>query len=136
MLRNIIVSFFLASALVRIFVYTKSTKQGFAAHETTLLGGRWDVGGGGMRVWFMLHEFARMGTFAAAAALVAGWVEPHVGALLFIGAGLFGSLLDGLVWPRFVWELAITMVIIVLSIIAVVLGVGWLEPHVDGWFSR
>jgi hypothetical protein len=105
--------------------------QGFA-NGTALLGGRWNVGEGGLRVFLALKALAAIGFVVAGVTLLAGWVEGAV--WVFVGAGLFSVLLDVLMWSLSFPELVITGLIIAVFVITVVLGVMWLEPRVASWF--
>jgi hypothetical protein len=98
---------------------------------TSLLGGRWNVGVGGMRAYLALLALSGIGFVVAGVVLLAGWVEGAVRA--FIWAGSFSLLFSILWWPLSVWGI---MVVVVAFVFAIVLGVMWVEPRVAVWFHR
>lgn len=65
------------------------------AYKTTLLGGRWDLGEGGMAVYGALWAVAAIGFIAAAIALSAGWgwYRP-----VLLGVAVFSFALTALDW--------------------------------------
>lgn len=76
-------------------VYIKlTTIEGFV-YKTTLLGGRWDLGEGGIRVFGVLWALAAIGFIVGAVALLAGWGwwQP-----VLVGVTLFSLVLTGLDW--------------------------------------
>lgn len=105
-------------------VYLKlGTIQGFG-YKTTLLGGRWDLGESGMRVFGGLWAVAAIGFVAVAVALFSrwsGWKPVLVGVTLF-----------SLVLTALDWNLAFAGVIINIIILA---GL-WLGPLIVTRFSR
>lgn len=105
-------------------VYMKLTRIQGLNYKTTLLGGRWDLGEGGIKVFGALWAVAAIGFVAAGAALLAGWGwwQPVlVGVVLF---SLALTILD--------WSSAFMGAIINVMLLAVL----WLGPHIAGWFSR
>lgn len=70
------------------------TVQGLS-YKTTLLGGRWDLGEGGMAVYGALWAVAAVGFVIAAVAMLAGWgwYRPAL-----IGAAAFSLVLTVLDW--------------------------------------
>lgn len=83
------------------------------AYKTTLLGGRWDLGEAGIRVFGALWVVAAIGFAVAAVALLAGWGwwQP-----VLVGVTLFSLVLTALDWSN-----AFASVIINIVILAVVL---------------
>ena len=105
-------------------VYMKlTTIEGFA-YKTTLLGGRWDLGEGGIQVFGALWALAAIGFVVAAVALLAGWGwwQP-----VLVGVTLFSLVLTALDWSN-----AFAGAIINIIILAVL----WLGPRIASWFSR
>ena len=104
-------------------VYMKLAKIEGLKYKTTLLGGRWDLGEGGIRVFGALWALAAVGFVAAAVALMVGWswwTPVLVGVTLY---SLALCLLD--------WSSAFMGAIIDILI----LGVLWLGPRIAGWLS-
>jgi len=104
-------------------VYMKLGTIAGLPYKTTLLGGRWELGEGGIRAFGMLWAVAAIGFVVAAAALLAGWAWWWP-ALLAVA--LFSLMLTALDWSN-----AYAGVMINILILAVL----WLGPHIAGWFS-
>jgi hypothetical protein len=105
-------------------VYLKlGTIQGFG-YKTTLLGGRWDLGESGMRIFGGLWAVAAIGFVVMAVALFSGlsWWKP-----ILVGVTLFSLVLTALDW-----KLAFAGVILNIVILA---GL-WLGPLIVSRFSR
>ncbi len=105
-------------------VYMKLTNIEGKTYKTTLLGGRWDLGEGGIRVFGALWAAVAIGFVAAAVALLAGWGWWQ---LVLVGVVLFSLALTTLDWSN-----AFRGTIIDVTILAVV----WLGPRIGSWFSR
>lgn len=104
-------------------VYMRLAEIKGLAYKTTLLGGRWDLGEGGILVFGALRVLPAIGFVAAALALLAGWRwwEP-----VLLGATLWSLALASLDWNG-----AFTGVIVDIAILAVL----WLVPPLVGSFS-
>lgn len=110
--------------LIGTAVYMKLTEiQGFS-YKTTLLGGRWDIGENGIRIFGALWVVPTVGFIVVAVALLAGWEwwRPLLVAVTLMSLVL--TFLD--------WSVAYAGVVINLIILAVV----WLGPRIASWFSR
>jgi hypothetical protein len=104
-------------------VYMKLTEiQGFS-YKTTLLGGRWDLGESGMRIFGALWIMPAIGFILVAAALLAGWDwwRSIIVAVTFFSLVL--TVLD--------WRVAYAGAILNILILAAV----WLGPRIAGWLS-
>lgn len=104
-------------------VYTQLTTIEGMAYKTTLLGGRWDLGDAGMRIFGALWVVAAIGFVVAAVAVLAGWGwwQPAL-----VSVTLFSLVLTALDWSN-----AFAGVIIDVAILAVV----WLGPRIATWLS-
>jgi hypothetical protein len=104
-------------------VYMKLTTIEGMSYKTTLLGGRWDLGETGIRVFGALWAVATVGFVISALALLAGWSwwQP-----VLVGVTLFSLVLTVLDWSN-----AFAGVVINIVILAVVL----LGPRIASWFS-
>lgn len=105
-------------------VYMKlGTVEGLS-YKTTLLGGRWDLGAGGIWVFGALWAVAAIGFVVAVMALLAGsgWWQP-----VLVGVTLFSLVLTALDWSSAYAGTIINIVI---------LAVLWLGPRITSWFSR
>ncbi|MBZ5498995.1 MAG: ABC transporter permease [Acidobacteriia bacterium] len=105
-------------------VYTKMATIEGLKYKTTLLGGRWDLGESGIRVFGALWAVAAVGFVVAAVALMAGWGWWQ---LMLVGVGVFSLVLTVLDWSN-----AFAGAIINIAILAAVL----LGPRVVHWFSN
>lgn len=65
------------------------------AYKTTVLGGRWDLGQGGMKLFGALWLIAAAGFVASSISLLLGWGSTH---LLVLGVSLFSLVLTVLDW--------------------------------------
>ena len=93
-------------------------------YKTTLLGGRWELGAGGIRVFGALWLMPAVGFALAGTALVAGWSWPT---LLLVIVTLFSLTLTLLDWDRaFAGALFNTAI----------LGVVWAGPSIAAWLSE
>jgi hypothetical protein len=72
----------------------RGTVQGLT-YKTTLLGGRWDLGQGGIGIYGALWALAAIGFIVAAIALLAGWgwYRP-----ILMGVAMFSLALSALDW--------------------------------------
>lgn len=104
-------------------VYMQLTTIEEMAYKTTLLGGRWDLGEAGIRVFGALWVVAAIGFVAAAVALLAGWDwwQP-----VLVGVTLFSLVLTALDWSNAFAGAIVNVVILA----AVLLG-----PRIATWFS-
>lgn len=95
-----------------VLYFKLATLQGFA-FKTTVLGGRWDLGENGIRVFGMLWALAAISFVAAAIALFAGWSwwQP-----VLLGVTLFSLALTLLDW-NVAFAGAIINVIILLVVV-------------------
>ena len=59
--------------LIGTAVYMKLTEIQGCSYKTTLLGGRWDIGENGIRIFGVLWIVPAVGFIVAAVALLAGW---------------------------------------------------------------
>ena len=105
-------------------VFMKLAEIKGLTYKTTLLGGRWDLGEGGIRVFGALWAVAAIGFVAAAVALLAGWGWWRP---VLVGVVLFSLALTTLDWSS-----AFRGAIINIAILAVL----WLGPRIVSWFSR
>jgi len=92
-------------------------------YKTTLLGGRWEVGQNGMRIFGALWAVAALGFVLASVAWLAGWAwwSPAL-----LAVTLFSLVLTALDWREAVMGVVVNLVI---------LGALWLGPRLAGWFS-
>jgi len=104
-------------------VYMKLGTIEALPYKTTLLGGRWELGEGGMWAFGALWAVAAIGFVAAAAALLAGWSwwQPAL-----VAVALFSLALTALDWSTAYAGAIINIVILA------VLG---LWGRIAGWFS-
>ena len=104
-------------------VYMKLAEIEGLKYKTTLLGGRWDLGEGGIGVFGALWAVAAIGFVIAAAAWLAGWGwwQP-----VLVGVTLFSLALTVLDWSNAFMGAIINVVILVLL---------WLGLRFAGWFS-
>lgn len=93
------------------------------AYKTTLLGGRWDLGDAGIRVFGALWVVPAVGFVTGALAVLAGWDWWRP---VLVGVTLFSLVLTVLDWNN-----AFAGVIINAVILAAVL----LGPRIAGWLS-
>ena len=110
--------------LIGTAVYMKlAPVQGFV-YKTTLLGGRWDLGTGGIAVYGVLWAVAAVGFVVAALAFWFGWAgwQP-----LLLGVTLLSLVLTALDW-----DVAFAGVILNIAILALL----WLGPRQVSWFAR
>ena len=93
-------------------------------YKTTVLGGRWDLGAGGIAVYGVLWAVAAVGFVVAALAFWFGWAgwQP-----LLLGVTLLSLALTALDW-----DVAFAGVILNIVILAL-LGLG---PRLTSWFPR
>ena len=93
-------------------------------YKTTVLGGRWELGAGGIAVYGALWGVAAIGFVVAALAFWFGWAgwQP-----LLLGVTLLSLALTALDW-----DVAFAGVILNIVILAL-LGLG---PRLTGWFAR
>lgn len=93
-------------------------------YKTTVLGGRWDLGAGGIAVYGVLWGVAAVGFVVAALAFWLGWAgwQP-----LLLGVTLLSLALTALDW-----DVAFAGVILNIVILAL-LGLG---PRLTSWFPR
>ena len=93
-------------------------------YKTTVLGGRWDLGAGGIAVYGVLWAVAAVGFVVAALAFWFGWAgwQP-----LLLGVTLLSLALTALDW-----DVAFAGVILNIVILAL-LGLG---PRLASWFAR
>ena len=93
-------------------------------YKTTVLGGRWDLGAGGIAVYGVLWAVAAVGFVVAALAFWFGWAgwQP-----LLLGVTLLSLALTALDW-----DVAFAGVILNIVILALL----WLGPRLTGWFAR
>jgi len=105
-------------------VYMKLTEiQGFS-YKTTLLGGSWDLGENGIRVFGALWVAPAAGFILIAVSLLAGWE--------WWRPALVAVTLFSLVLTVVDWSIAYAGVVINTVILAVV----WLGPRIGSWLSR
>jgi hypothetical protein len=104
--------------------YLKLGKIEALPYKTTLLGGSWNVGDGGIRMFGIIWVIPAIGFFLAGVAMFAGWTwwPALVGVMAVLSLVL--TLLD--------WSVAYAGAIINV----VILGMLWLGPVVSGWLSR
>jgi hypothetical protein len=105
-------------------VYMELTEiQGFS-YKTTLLGGRWDLGDNGIRIFGALWVVPAVGFIVVAVALLAGWEwwQP-----VLVAVTLFSLVLTVLDW-----SIAYAGIVINTVILAAV----WLGPRIASWLSR
>ena len=104
--------------------YMKLAEVQGLPYKTTLLGGRWELGAGGIAVYGALWAVAAVGFVVAALAFWLGWSwwQP-----MLIGVTLFSLLLTFLDW-----HVAYAGVIVNLAILAVL----WLGSPIVRWFIR
>ena len=109
--------------LMGTVVYTKLGTVKGLSYKTTLLGGRWDLGEGGITVFGALWAVAAVGFVVAALALLTGWSwwKP-----VLIGVTLFSLVLTSLDWG-----VAFAGIVVNLGILAAL----WLGPRIAGWLS-
>ena len=93
-------------------------------YKTTVLGGRWELGAGGIAVYGALWGVAAIGFVVAALAFWFGWAgwQP-----LLLGVTLLSLALTALDW-----DVAFAGVILNIVILALL----WLGPRLTGWFAR
>ena len=103
-------------------IHLMGTVKGLS-YKTTLLGGRWDLGEGGITVFGALWAVAAVGFVVAALALLTGWSwwKP-----VLIGVTLFSLVLTSLDWG-----VAFAGIVVNLGILAAL----WLGPRIAGWLS-
>ena len=110
--------------LIGTAVYMKLTEiQGFS-YKTTLLGGRWDIGENGIRIFGALWVVPAVVFIVAAVALLAGWEWWRLVLVAVTLLSLVLTVLD--------WRIAYAGIVINIVILAVV----WLGPRITIWFSR
>jgi hypothetical protein len=104
-------------------VYLKLANIEGLPYKTTLLGGHWDVGERGIRVFGALWAVAAVGFVVAAVALLAGWAwwQP----------ALVGVVLVSLVLTTLDWSNAFAGALMN----SIILAVLWLGPRMAHWFS-
>jgi hypothetical protein len=105
-------------------VYMKLGKVEGLSYKTTLLGGRWDLGEGGIRVFGALWILPALGFAVAASALWGGWPSWRP---LLLSATVFSLALTALDWAQAYAGVAVNLVIL----FAVVLG-----PRLAASFGR
>lgn len=105
-------------------VYMKLGKVEGLSYKTTILGGRWDLGERGMRVFGALWIVPAVGFALAALAMWAGWPAWRP---LLLGVGVFSLLLTALDW-------AVACAGIVVNV--VILCGALLGPLLASWFGR
>ena len=93
-------------------------------YKTTVLGGRWDLGAGGIAVYGVLWAVAAVGFVVAALAFWFGWAAWQP---LLLGVTLLSLALTALDW-----DVAFAGVILNIVILAL-LGLG---PRLTSWFAR
>jgi hypothetical protein len=99
-------------------VYMKLTEiQGFS-YKTTLLGGRWDIGENGIRIFGALWAVPAVVFIVAAVALLAGWEWWRLVLVAVTLLSLVLTILD--------WRIAYAGVVINIVILAVI----WLGPRI------
>jgi hypothetical protein len=103
-------------------VYMRLTTSNGFPYKTTLLGGRWDLGIGGMQVYGVLWGLAAIGFGIAAGAWLAGWTwwQP-----LLVGVALYSLALTILDWSN-----AFAGAVINIAILAML----WIGPRIADWF--
>ncbi|HHC72217.1 MAG TPA: ABC transporter permease [Thiotrichales bacterium] len=105
-------------------VYMKLAELEGFSYKTTLLGGRLDLGEGGIRVFGALWVVPAIGFVAVGVALLAGWEWwPPV----LVAATLFSLVLTALDW-----SVAYAGVIVNVLILAII----WIGPRFTGWVFR
>jgi hypothetical protein len=105
-------------------VYLKLTTIRGLTYKTTLLGGRWDLGEGGVRVFGALWAVAALGFIGGAVALLAGW---NWWLFALVGVTIFSLVLTALDWSD-AYAGAILNIVILAAL--------WLGPQIVSWFSR
>jgi len=100
-------------------VYMKLAEIQGLSYKTTLVGGRWDLGERGIRVFGALWTLPAVGFVVSEVALLAGWVwwQP-----LLVAVALFSLVLTILDWSSAFAGALLNLVI---------LGVVWLGPRVS-----
>jgi len=93
-------------------------------YKTTVLGGRWDLGIGGIAVYGALWAVAAIGFMVVAVALWMGWSWSQ--------PVLVGVTLLSLVLTALDWDVAFAGVILNIAILVLL----WLGPRLTSWFSR
>jgi hypothetical protein len=90
-------------------------------YTTTLLGGCWDVGEGGIRVFGVLWAVAAVGCVIVAVLVGWGWWQP-----VLVGVILFSLVLTSLDWSNAFAGALMNSIILALL---------WLGPRMAHWFS-
>ena len=86
---------------MRIAKWVWIIKADALAHETTLLGGRWNVGKRGIRVYLMLCVVEGVGYVVTGVVVLVGWFNVMLPVLA--GTVCLNVLLSVLGWPLIVW---------------------------------
>jgi hypothetical protein len=109
--------------LIGTAVYVRRVEIKGLSYKTTLLGGRWDLGDAGIRVFGLLWILPAVGFVAVALALFAGWMwwKPVLAGVALVSLAL--TTLD--------WSSAFMGAIVDIVILALVL----LAPRIASWFS-
>lgn len=105
-------------------VYMKLTEIESFRYKTTLLGGRWNLGGNGIRIFGAIWVLPAVGFIVVAVALLSGWewwLPVLVAVTLF---SLVLTVLD--------WSVAYSGIVVNVGILAVV----WVGPLIANWLSR
>lgn len=104
-------------------VYMRLAEVKGLTYKTTLLGGHWDLGEGGIRVFGALWVLPTIGFVAAALALGTGWGWWRP---VLLWTTLLSLALTGLDWSNaFIGAITDTAILVFL----------WLGPHIADWFS-
>jgi hypothetical protein len=93
------------------------------SYKTTVLGGRWDLGEGGIRMFGALWAVAAIAFAVAAVAMLAGWAWWQPALLIAAFISLAVTTLD--------WSQAFTGAIVNVLILAAL----WLGPRVAAWLA-
>ena len=93
-------------------------------YKTTVLGGRWELGAGGIAVYGALWAVAAIGFIVVAVALLMDWPWSQ--------PVLVGITLLSLVLTALDWDVAYAGVILNIAILALL----WLGPRLNSWFAR
>jgi hypothetical protein len=103
-------------------LYARHAEIKGLSRKTTLLGGRWDVGEGGIRVFGGLWVLPAVGFVASGFAMLAGWGwwKPVV-----VGVTLLSLALTGLDWSNAFMGAIVDIAILILL---------WLGPRMAGSF--
>jgi hypothetical protein len=104
-------------------VYVRHAEIKGLSYKTTLLGGRWELGDAGIRIFGALWILPAVGFVAAALALFAGWMwwKP-----VLVGVALVSLALTALDWSSAFMGAIVDIVI---------LGLVLLAPRIASWFS-